>query len=112
MEVFSQFSELEASYPPPPLLLLTRKWCKVGWVHKKDITEVGFFSGKYGVVAQLYENHEDSGLRKLYYTLNGATSFFVLASENVECGRGNGGGGGGGGGAHFREKGNYKRVPS
>ena len=58
----------------------------------------------------MFKNNEHAGLRKLHYTLNGAASFFVLASENVECGRESGGGGGGDG--HSGEKGNLKRVTS
>ena len=114
VEVLSQLSELDASYPPPPPSTspLIRKWCKVGWVHKKDIGEVGYFCEKYGVVAKLFKNNEHASLRKLHYTLNGAASFFVLANENVECGRESGEGGGGGGDGCIGEKGNLKRVTS
>ena len=106
VEVLSQV-EFDASYPlpPPSQSPLNRKWCKVGWVHIPDIGDVDDYFGKFGVVSQLLKDDKKADIRKLHYTLNGAASFFMLASE-IGGGGGVGGGGGGGSGK------NLKRVIS
>ena len=88
VEVYSQITE-SGLFPSPPLpAQTTRKWCKAGWIRKRDVGDPSFWTEMYGVVSEVMSKRKHKSIRRLSHQMNGATSFFMIENDNFLCERG------------------------